>query len=193
MGGSHAPHISREAEQLWRFLFSINATVIPAHVKGECNQTADFLSRHKLSQYEFGLKPAVLQKVLFNSFVPEFDLFVSKHLHVADKFAALIWHREATAGDAFLMQEWPDLSFIFPPFPLLHKVVSRLNEHPVQFVLIAPSSAASAGQPWWPLLQPLLTHRVRDLGPIKKVCRTPQGGPPSLPGNLSMFVRMFRQ
>ena len=79
-----------------------------------------------MDHHEYGLIREVFDRIVNLFFMPEFDLFASKDLHVTNRWASFCWRGGAETGDAFLMKEWPDRSFIFPPVPLLNEVVARL-------------------------------------------------------------------
>ena len=150
---------------------------------------ADFFSRHTIDHHEFGLTDQVFQKVAQMFFLPGFDLFASSKMHVVEEWASYCWTKDATAGDAFLMKNWPQRSYIFPPFPLLNEVVARLMEQDdLDFILVAPTSAHNPPM-WFSLLMDLVSTKPLVLGKISEVCRLDTGKAPKIPGDLAAFVR----
>ena len=87
------------------------------------------------------------------------------------------------------MKEGPQGSYIFPPFPLLNEVVSRLvKQDHLDFILIAPLASHNSPM-WYPLLMDILTEEPVELGRISEVCRLATGKPPKIPGRLAAFHR----
>ena len=94
---------------------------------------------------------------------PEFDLFASEATHICPAFASLLPSVNQSAGDALLMPDWPTRSWLFPPTPLLPRVVARLRRELEQdpskiFYLVAPLWTS---QPWYPLLASMIHNSKR--------------------------------
>ena len=128
-------------------------------------------------------------KVARTCFRPEFDLFDSSRLQAGSGRASYCWTRDAAAGDAFLMKEWPQRSYIFPPFPLLNDVVVRLmSQGDLDFILVAPITSRNPPM-WLPLLMDLVTVEPVHLGKISDICRLATGKTLQVPGELAAFTR----
>ena len=188
-GGTKSRGSCDKALQYWNIVLDRGSWVIPSHIAGKDNVMADFFSRHTIAHHEFGLISSVFEKVVRTCFRPEFDLFASSKLHVVDKWASYCWTRDATAGDAFLMKEWPQRSYIFPPFPLLNDVVVRLmSQGDLDFILVAPITSRNPPM-WLPLLMDLVTVEPVLLGKISDICRLATGKSLQVPGELAAFTR----
>ena len=189
-GGTVSKGSCDRALQYWDVVLDRNSWVIPSHIAGKDNVMADFFSRHTIEHHEFGLIQSAFDKIVDKFFLPQFDLFASSKLHVTEKWASYCWTRDATAGDAFLMSQWPQESFIFPPFPLINEVVARLvKQEDLRFILVAPISSRSPPM-WFPLLMDLVSKKPLKLGKISEICRLATGKPLKAPGELAAFVRL---
>ena len=88
------------------------------------------------------------------------------------------------------MSQWPQESFIFPPFPLLNEVVARLaKQEDLVFILVAPFSSHSPPM-WLPLLMDMVSVKPLRLGRISEICRLATGKPLKVPGELAAFARL---
>ena len=186
-GGTKSKGSCEKARMYWDIVLARNSWVIPSHIAGKDNVMADYFSRHRIEHHEYGLVPEVFDKVVRNFFIPEFDLFASEDLHVTEEWASFCWTKNATAGNAFLMKEWPDRIFVFPPAPLLNEVVARLAKQTSDFILIAPSTSSKAM--WHPILTSIINTKPLPLGITKEICRLRTGKKPKIPGELAAFCR----
>ena len=163
--------------------------MIPSHIAGKDNVMADYFSRHTIEHHEYGLDREVFNLVTKTIFSPQFDLFASHSLHVTDRWASFCWTAGAETGDAFLMQEWPDKAYIFPPAPLLNEVVARLAQQDGDFILIAPAFSRGTELMWHPVIRSLITTEPLRLGQTRRICRLRTGKRPDIPGELAAFSR----
>ena len=129
----------------------------------EKNQVADFLSKHRIQVWNFGLKEDQVSRIFRRWGRPSVDLFASEDFHVCEKFY------EVKAGrrwkDAFSLARWPDKSFTFPPVPLLQLALNRIKEEKIKAIVVAPESTAT----WWYNLKDLSIDSI-TLGKARKVC-----------------------
>jgi hypothetical protein len=189
-GGARSSLVTSESHLLWDFLLKHNSWVFPEHIAGEDNVMADFYSRHSLASHDYGLLPEVLHRVTSHFFLPQTDIFASPTLHVCDQWVGPAWHPEALAGNAFLLHPWPPHSFIFPPAPLLPKVVARLAETSIPFILLATAPAQGLYFSWYPILMSLLDLPPLLLGKTNLVCRMADSSRMSTPGSLAAYARL---
>ena len=129
----------------------------------EKNQVADFLSKHRIQVWDFGLKEDQVSKIFRRWGRPSVDLFASEDFHICEKFYGM------KAGkrwkDAFSLARWPDKSFAFPPVPLLQLTLNRIKEEKIKAIGVAPESTAT----WWYNLKDLSIDSI-TLGKARKVC-----------------------
>ena len=188
-GGTKSKGSCEKALRYWDIVLGRGCWVTPSHIAGKNNIMADYFSRHTIEHHEYGLVQEVFDRVVRHFFRPRFDLFASKFLHVTDKWASFCLTQEATAGDAFLMKEWPDKAFIFPPVPLVNEVVARLARQDGDFILVAPVTSDGTRSMWLPVLESIISEEPLILGKAREICRLRTGKRPNLPGRLAAFVR----
>ena len=152
---------------------------------------ADYFSRYTIEHHEYGLVKEVFDEVVDTFFLPQFDLFASEFLHVTDNWASFCWTKGSQTGDAFLLKEWPNRSYIFPPGPLVNEVVARLaQQEDLEFILIAPAPSGATGSLWHPVIRSLITREPLILGKARLVCRLRTGRTPDLQGELAAYTRL---
>ena len=188
-GGTKSKGSCDWALKFWDIVLGRNSWVIPSHIQGKKNVMADFFSRHLVKHHEYGLLPEVFRLVSDTFFAPQFDLFASEACHVVERWASFCWTREAEMGDAFLLDRWPQRSYIFPPLPLLNEVVARLVlQEDLDFILIAPVTSNNPPM-WYPIMKQLITESPLQLGRTREICRMDTGKKTDIPGNLAAFCR----
>ena len=188
-GGTKSTGSCERALKYWDIVLDRNCWVIPSHIAGKDNIMADYFSRHTVDHHEYGLTREAFARVVDHLFMPKFDLFASEELHVVDEWASFCWTKGSKTGDAFLLKDWPDKAYIFPPVPLLNEVVARLARQDQDFIFIAPLAPDGAGPMWLPILKTLISEEPLILGRAKEVCRLKTGKTPDLPGYLAAFSR----
>ena len=170
-GGTKSSVLSQEACLLWEEAASKDVTLLTPHwiPTGE-NISADFLSRHDVSQWEF-----MLHRDMFNNILEHFNINPTLDAFACQWSAQLprcmSWHRDpqAVAQDAFL-SPWDPVTFLFPPVPLLPKVISRIREQKIRGLLICPQWPTAL---WWGLLSEMLVEPPMLLPYYKTILRTP--------------------
>ena len=188
-GGTKSKGSCEKALRYWDIVLSRGCWALPSHIAGKKNVMADYFSRYRIEHHEYGLLQEVFDKVVDRFFTPRFDLFASEDMHVVETWASFCWTKGAAKGDAFLMDDWPEKSYIFPPVPLLSEVVSRLAQQDTEFILIAPLDSARTQSLWHPILYSLISEKPLVLGKAREVCRLRTGDKPDLRGELAAFVR----
>ena len=125
---------------LW--LEAQNITVRARHIPG-LNMISDHLSRpNQPIPTEWSLHPEIVKRIFRLWGTPEVDMFATVSNSHLPRFMSPLPEPRAQAVDA-LSQDWQGRSvYMFPPFPLLNKVIQKLRStKAAEVVLIAP---------WWP-------------------------------------------
>ncbi|XP_054843545.1 peroxisome biogenesis factor 13 isoform X1 [Eublepharis macularius] len=159
-GGTVSLKLCREATTLWNWAIANNVLPKAVHIAGESNTAADALSRVFLPQHEWSLNRAYLHVVFRMWGTPLVDLFATVHNTQAPLFCSRAGIGHRSLGDAFQIPWSPGLFYAFPPFPLLHKVLSRIRAFRTHCILIAPRWPR---QDWFPLLLSLSQGRCLPL------------------------------
>ena len=142
-GGTHSPTLLRLTVKLLLWLEAQNIIVRARHIPGCLNVIADHLSRlNQPIATEWSLHPEIMKSIFRVWGTPEVDMFAIVSNSHLPRFLSPIPEPRALAVDA-LSQDWQGRSmYMFPPFPLLNKVIQKLRSSPAaEVVLIAP---------WWP-------------------------------------------
>ena len=105
--------------------------------------------RHRPIPTEWSLHPEIVKRIFRFWGAPEVDMFATLSNSHLPRFMSPVPEPRAPAVDA-LSQDWQGRSmYMFPPFPLLSKVVQKLLSTQVaEVILVAP---------WWPS-QPWFPH-----------------------------------
>ncbi|CAJ0941860.1 unnamed protein product [Ranitomeya imitator] len=124
-------HILRWAEE--------NRSMISAvHIPGVENWEADFLSRQGLDSGEWSVHPEIFHQICCRWGTPDVDLMASQLNSKVPYFIAQS-HDPAAIGADALVHSWHQfrLPYIFPPLPLLPRVI-KIRAEGIPVILIAP-------------------------------------------------------
>ena len=138
--GGRVPELHEQARalltSLWRRGLSLEASFRP----GSQNAVADFLSRP--DPYGLCVSPSLFQNEAAFLGPQAVDAFSTPSNAVLPRFWSRVLLPGAAAADA-LQQPWTGLDlWLFPPFPLLPRVLDKLSREPPR--------RASLLVPWWP-------------------------------------------
>ena len=128
-GGSHSPSLCLLALELWEWCIQRGIHLSAAHIPGEDNLVADFLSRGKYLPSEWTLNPFVFQRicqVLVHR--PEIDLFASTLNFQLPKYCARCRDPKAWKVDALSFRWSGLLLYAFPPFSILPTVLEKVAQ-----------------------------------------------------------------
>uniref|UniRef100_A0A8D9B996 Protein P n=2 Tax=Cacopsylla melanoneura TaxID=428564 RepID=A0A8D9B996_9HEMI len=137
-GGTKSLRLLQEVEALFSVAVTHNMVLIARFIPGRYNTWADNLSRQKCLP-DWHLLPGATSEIFRHWGVPEIDLFATVNSAVVPQYVALsAQDHQAQFVDAF-SQTWNfALAWIFPPPPLLPRVLHHLNSARGLFILIAP-------------------------------------------------------
>ena len=152
-GGTHSASLLRLTVELFLWLESQGIVVRARHIPGCMNVIADHLSRPNQSiPTEWSLHPEIVKRIFRVWGTPEVDMFATRSNSHLPRFMSPVPEPRALAVDA-LSQDWQGRSmYMFPPFPLLNRVMQKLRStQAAEVILVAP---------WWPS-QPWFPHLLR--------------------------------
>ena len=166
LGGTRSHRLTSLALDMWNFTADRNLTLSAVYVPGEENQIADKKSRVFQDSLEWMLHPAVFQALQKEIGCFGIDLFATRVNHQVPAFVS--WRPEpgAVATDAFNVKWDFQLAYLFPPFCMIKRCLSKIQQDQSHCVLITPVWKSS---PWYPVIlsllvgQPLLLPRWLDL------------------------------
>ena len=135
-GGTRPHTLLRLVVELFMWLQAQNIVVRVRHILGCLNVIADHLSRpNQPIPTEWSLHPKIVSRIFGVWGTPVVDMFATVLNSSCLRF-------QSHEHDA-LSQDWQGRSmYMFPPFPLLNKVIQKLRStQEAEVILIAP---------WWP-------------------------------------------
>ena len=128
---------------LFMWLQAQNTVVRARHIPGCLNVIEDHLSRiNQPISTEWSLHPEILRRIFGVWGTPVVDMFATVSISRLPQFISPVPEPRTLAVDA-LSQDWQGRSmYMFPPFPLLSKVIQKQRwTQEAEVILIAP---------WWP-------------------------------------------
>ena len=153
-GGTHSQALFHKTLELFKILDQFVITLIPTHLPGARNVTADALSRlSQPSPTEWHLQTETLNKLFYAFGTPLIDKFATAENKVTPIFVSPYPDDRAWAVDA-LSLSWDDLGLVyaFPPAPIVPKTLQKSRGTTV--ILMASQHPS---RPWHPLLLLLST------------------------------------
>ena len=139
-GGTVSRALCLLTSRLLRWTESFDVHLDARYLPGENNVLADFLSRRgQVVGTEWSLHPQVSRSLLRVWGNPSIDLFATCLNAKLPLYCSLVPDPQAVFKDAF-RNPWDDLDlYTFPPFPLVGRVIARVQESSrVAMTLVAP-------------------------------------------------------
>lgn len=166
-GGTKSSSVSQEACLLWKDAVDRDIVLLNPHwiPTGE-NVLADFLSRHDMDNWELCLDRRIFTSVVEHfSVFPSLDAFASHWSAQLPRYMS--WYRDsqALAQDA-LMNPWDPVTYLFPPVPLLPRVIRKVKEEKIRALLICPYWPTAL---WWGVLTDMLVEPPMPLPHYKSI------------------------
>ena len=156
-----SPGLYAIARRMFRYCHAHSITLQAAHVPGIDNVTPDWLSR--LRFHDWSVRQSVFD-FLHSMWPCTVDRFASSLTNKLPRFNARFLDVGCEAGDA-MSQQWasdPGASYLCPPFPLLHQVVTKVKEEGVLATIIVPVWHSA---PFFRLLGPMIVDTPYELSP----------------------------
>lgn len=102
---------------------------------------------------------------------PTLDAFASQDTARLPRYMSWFPDQNAVAQDA-LLHPWDEMTYLFPPVPMLSKVLKLVREQSIEAVLICPQWPSAL---WWPVVVGMLVapplplpHFRSILTPVKE-------------------------
>ena len=157
-GGTHSKALFHKTLELFQILDQFVITLIPTHLPGARNVTADALSHlSQPSPTEWRLQTETLNKLFYAFGTPLIDMFATAENKVTPIFVSPYPDDRAWAVDA-LSLSWDDLGLVyaFPPAPIVPKTLQKIQKSQGTTVIMIASQHPS--RPSHPLLLQLSTR-----------------------------------
>ncbi|XP_074612265.1 uncharacterized protein LOC141866635 [Acropora palmata] len=140
--GGMVPSLHAVSKSIWEWCFAHHCVLEAFHIPGSSNLQADSLSRQYNRNLEWKLHPTVFKWISNSLFVPDIDLFASRLNFQTSVYVSWCPDPGAWAVDAFSFC-WREFKpYIFPPFSLLGRILTKLKVEEVPDALVIA--------PWWP-------------------------------------------
>uniref|UniRef100_A0A8D8QUR0 Enzymatic polyprotein n=1 Tax=Cacopsylla melanoneura TaxID=428564 RepID=A0A8D8QUR0_9HEMI len=138
-GGTRSLPLLRETESLFHLAESNNIFLTASYIPGIYNNIADSLSRQKALP-DWHLSEVMLKWIFQQWGTPVIDLFATKSSAVVPMYVSRsALDRQAYFIDAFSRSWTFPLAWVFPPPPLLPRVLQHLLKSQGRFIIIAPN------------------------------------------------------
>ena len=137
MGGTKEK-LNNICKEIWGWCNQRNIWLSAVHIPGIENVEADRISRENHTDLEWKLDPQVFVKVCEKLGQPQIDMFASRKNFQMLPYVSYKPDSGAVAVNAFKLNWQLYLSYMFPPFSILGRVLQKLQEDEAQAVLIAP-------------------------------------------------------
>ena len=149
-GVTHSPSLLYLAVNLWEWCYSNHIFTIAVHISTDDNFLADDLSRLPTRTHKWSLNNAVFRQLCQWWSTPSIDLFASAANSKCKQFCSQAGIDNTSLGDAFMIDWSYDFLYLFPPLPLIQRVIIFFRQDRANAILIAP---------YWPR-QPWFAHLV---------------------------------
>jgi hypothetical protein len=158
-GGLKGSDLLEEAERILLLLHQHQLRIMPAFIPSEENLQADAASRFQLVP-DWHFNPLVFRMISSLWVPPQIDLFASLELAQTTRFMSWRAADSPEAIDALSMWWDFELAYLFPPIPLLKRVVRKLELLRGVFLLVTSYWEAKT---WFASLHALQVLEVRRL------------------------------
>ena len=135
------------AREIWDIAKERNIWLSIEHIPGIENVEADEASRYFRDSAEWGITRQIQEAIFRRWGTPYIDLFATSRNRVLERFASWGPDPEACIIDSF-QADWGSFSsvYIFPPVPLIPKVIQKIIMERARGILIVPNWEA---QMWY--------------------------------------------
>ena len=147
MGGMQSELCDKIVIDIWNFAISMGSWLHISHLPDCLNSKADLASRVLNDETEWKLDSDVFRTICtLHSFAPTIDLFASCLNTKLKKFISFVLDPNCFHVDAFTLT-WSEISYIFPPFILLNRVLLKLSETILQQTPLLPPPHLTSMEP----------------------------------------------
>ena len=162
-GGSCSARLCHLALELWNFCIQRNIMIQAIHIPGVENTEADKLSRMPFNDHSYYLSQNTFDNI--QRLVPfqlSIDCFASRLNYKLPTFISFLSDPLSSMTNAFSLK-WSDNVYLFPPLPLINKVICKFISDSVKRGLIITPYWPS--RPWFSSLLNLLINQPILLPP----------------------------
>ncbi|XP_041446270.1 uncharacterized protein LOC121403038 [Xenopus laevis] len=137
-GGTRSQKALAEAREILQWAEQNSVRLSAIHIPGVANTKADLLSRNQLDPGEWELHPEAFDQLVSIWGRPSIDLMASRRNRKVSTFFARYRDPLAAGVDA-MTQHWQfKLAYVFPPLPMLPRVLKKLKQSRATVIVVAP-------------------------------------------------------
>ena len=126
-GGTCSARLCDMAITLWEFCLKRKISISAVHLPGVDNSRADRLSRMENSDHSYSISDSFFDLLCkYLSFPLKVDCFASRLNCKLDNFISRYYDPYSSWVDAFTVH-WSDHVYLFPPVPIIHRVISKFK------------------------------------------------------------------
>ena len=162
-GGTHSIALNQIALDIVKWSEERQLAVQAFHVPGKDNCLADYYSRYRTDSSDWRLDPAMFARIQ-EIWPVNVDLFASSWNKQLECFVSWKHQPESLAIDAFSLNWGQFTGYLFPPFCLIARCLSKVRMDQAEVTLVTPFWPTQA---WFPLAVELTCDRPR-LFPVSK-------------------------
>ena len=166
MGTCHSKLLNNLTKAIWNLCLEHNIWVTTVHIPGKHNVIADLQSRIKPRETEWSLNTQMYcQAVAILGLSPSIDLFASRLNHKNETYVSFKPDPGSIAVNAFHMAWTSYLFYAFPPFCIIQKTLTKIQQDKATGLLVVPFWPM---QTWWPyfttmlIASPILLPRSKE-------------------------------
>ena len=163
-GGTRSPSMQKECALIMRWAEENLLSLSAIHIRGVDNVRADWLSRNSICPGEWELNPLVFRKITSMWGLPDLDAMANSRNKKLLQFCLLSRVGNPLAIDALSINWKKFFVYIFPPIPMIPKVLQKIRDEKVRAIAILPFWPRRA---WFPLALNMAKNQVWKL-PIQK-------------------------
>ena len=166
MGTCHSKLLNNLTKAIWNLCLEHNIWVTTVHIPGKHNVIADLQSRIKPRETEWSLSTQMYcQAVAILGLSPSIDLFASRLNHKNETYVSFKPDPGSIVVNAFHMAWTSYLFYAFPPFCIIQKTLTKIQQDKATGLLVVPFWPM---QTWWPyfttmlIASPILLPRSKE-------------------------------
>jgi hypothetical protein len=161
-GGTKSFQMYLPTRRLLEWARRNNIQILARHIPGSRNVLADRLSRPGSSMStEWMLNKDLFHQITVARWIPQVDLFATRWNTQVPQYVSPFPDERALSVDALAL-DWDDfgLPYLFPPTPIIPKVLAKIRGSTNVFLMVAPLWNK---KPWFPLLLQLTVDHPLQL------------------------------
>ena len=136
LGGTRSKKLSNLATELWNYALNRNLIISAIHIPMKLDVLADHKSRISKDSIEWMLNPRTFRRVVAWS-TRHRPICIESELPDT-RVHIIVTRAKCSGNDAFNLTRNYHLSYLFPPFSLIHLCLKKIQRDQAECIFIAP-------------------------------------------------------